>query len=108
MTKPCSCFIQLEQPTIEGSTWEGKNKIAFCVSKEQGGRIEKITRENVLGKAGISNLAIINAMIEFDSSVKYPYTFTVIAASAKAGPEGEGTFELTVFTQDPNGKVADM
>ena len=70
------------------------------VSREQGGKITKISRENIVGKGGISNLAVINAMIEFDNTVSYPYNYSILCASAKAGVEGEGTFTLTVFTQD--------
>jgi hypothetical protein len=90
----------LQQPTVPNSTWEGKNKIAFMVSREQGGKITKISRENIVGKGGISNLAVINAMIEFDNTVSYPYNYSILCASAKAGVEGEGTFTLTVFAQD--------
>lgn len=89
VTKPCRCFIQLEQPTLAGSTYEGKNKISFMVSKEQGGKIDKVERTKVVGTIPMSGgsgpdsqqMAIIQNLLEFDDSVSYPYTFTVLAGS---------------------------
>ena len=88
VTKPCACFIQLKQPFLQDSTWQGKNKIAWLVQKQQGDKIAKIEKSLVVGKAGISNLAVINALVQFDDKVEYPYAFTLLVASARPGEEG--------------------
>ena len=68
--------------------------------KNEGEAVTRIEKQKVMAKAGISNLSIISAAVEFDEKLSYPYEFTILCGSKVAGPEGEGSFELTVFAQD--------
>ena len=47
-------------------------------------------------------------MIKFDEHVTYPYTFTLLCASAVAGPDGEGDYSVTIFTQDEKMEIIDL
>ena len=65
--------------------------------KNEGEAITRIEKQKVIAKAGISNLSTISAAVEFEEKLEYPYEFTILCGSKVAGPEGEGSFELTVF-----------
>lgn len=73
--------------------------------KNEGDPVTRIEKQKVIAKAGISNLSIISAAVEFDSTLTYPYDFTILCASKVAGPEGEGAFELSIYAQDDGIKI---
>ena len=88
-----------------GSSFKGKNLVGWMVSREQGRIMAKLSKRNLITKAGISDLKTLSSEIEFDEKVSYPYTFTIICGSLKAGPSGEGNFEFKVYTRDPKMKL---
>ena len=97
---PCSGYISLTQMDDSGSSFKGKNLVGWMVSREQGKVMLKPNKSHMITKAGITDLKILSAEIEFDEKVSYPYSFTIICGSHKAGPDGEGNFELKVYTRD--------
>lgn len=102
---PCSGYISLTQMDDSGSSFKGKNFVGWMVSREQGKVMPKLNKRNLITKAGISDLKILSSEIEFDEKVSYPYSFTIICGSLKAGPAGEGNFELKVYTRDAKMKL---
>lgn len=54
------------------------------------------------------NLNIITAECDFDKSVQYPYSFTLMIANAENGAAGEGDFEFAVYATDSNVKVKEL
>lgn len=70
------------------------------VAREQGRIMSKINKRNLICKAGISNLKLLSSEVEFDEKVSYPYSFTIVCGSRAIGPDGEGDFELKVFSRD--------
>lgn len=65
----------------------------------------KLSKRNIIMKAGISDLKMLSAEVNFDSKVSYPYSFTIVCGSRKPGAAGAGSFELKVFTQDSRMKL---
>jgi hypothetical protein len=43
---------------------------------------------------------MVSSECDFDKSVSYPYKFTLLVANTSHGIEGEGTFEITVYSTD--------
>ncbi len=82
--------------------FKGKNNIFFMVYKNNGERISKQNSKMQISRAGPINLNTITEECDFDKSVKYPYTFTILIANMNHGKEGEGEFELAVYARDPN------
>ena len=58
--------------------------------------MKKYSKSSVKYFTGISNLKLLSSEIEFDSKD----TYTIICGSKNKGLEGEGEFELKVFTTD--------
>lgn len=95
----------MTQKDESGSSFKGKNMIGWMVSREQGKIMSKVSKKNLALKAGISNLKLLSSEITFDEKVSYPYSFTIVCGSKTAGREGEGSFELKVFSRDPKMKL---
>jgi hypothetical protein len=38
--------------------------------------------------------------VDFEQSLRYPYTFTAVVANMNHGEEGEGNYSLQVFSKD--------
>lgn len=76
------------------------------ISRSGGKRIKKVVPEEIVTRSGNpTNLLTISADCDFDTSVNYPYTFSLLVANTGKGPTGEGTFELVVYSTDPGMKV---
>jgi hypothetical protein len=76
------------------------------LSKNDGKRIKAVNTDIILTRSGNPiNLRTISNDCTFDTSVDYPYTFSLLVANTGKGPTGEGEFELTVYSTDPNMKV---
>jgi hypothetical protein len=112
ITKPCDAFVMLQQKEpdpVSNSTFKGKNNIFFMVSMNNGKRVVKLDKDSILARSGNpTNLATITSEADFDSSLTYPQRFTLLVATTAKGKEGEGTFEVKVFSTDPNMKVTPM
>ena len=65
----------------------------------------KLNKRNLITKAGISDLKVLSSEIDFDEKVNYPYSFTIICGSRYAGQQGEGEFEIKVYSRDPKMKL---
>jgi hypothetical protein len=92
INKACDGFIMLKQTdALEGSSFKGKHSIFFMISKNNGKRIAKLEKDLILTKSGNPiNLNIITSECHFDSSISYPYTFTLLVANTEHGAPGEG------------------
>ena len=89
--------------------FKGKHAIFFMVAKNNGKRITKVDKNTMVCKSGNPvNLNIVTAECDFDKSVSYPYTFTLMIANAENGAEGEGEFEIALYATDPNIKVVEL
>ena len=76
------------------------------LSKNDGKRIKKVDTDLIMTRSGNpTNLMTISNDCTFDTSVDYPYTFSLLVANTGKGPSGEGDFEVTVYTTDPKMKV---
>lgn len=104
VTKPCDGFISLRQHD-KLTTFKGKNAIGWFCSKERGKKITKLKRENIIAKAGLSNLLVVTGECDFPRSVDYPYSFTLMVGSQKSGPQGEGKYDLSIYSSDPKMQV---
>ena len=102
---PCSGYLSLTQMDDSGSSFKGKNNVGWMVSREQGKLMLKPNKQRLVTFSKVTNLKILSAEIEFDERVSYPYTFTIVCGSNKSGSEGEGNFELKVYTRDPKMKL---
>lgn len=105
LSQPCPGYISLTQKGDSGSSFKGKNFTGWMVSRNQGKVLAKLDKRALITKAGISDLKVLSSEIEFDEKVSYPYTFTIVCGSRYAGPQGEGHFELKVYTQDSRMKL---
>lgn len=83
--KPCSGYISLTQKGDFGSAFKGKNFIGWMATRNQGKIVTKLDKRSMITRAGISNLKLLSSEIEFDEKVSYPYTFTILCGSNKAG-----------------------
>lgn len=72
----------------------------WLIADEDGDAITKINRETIVGKSALVNFNQVTGEIDFSKHFSYPGTFTLMAGSRTAGPEGEGTFDITVYAQD--------
>lgn len=104
VNKPCDGFISLRQHD-KITTFKGKNYIGWFCMKERGKKIAKLKRENVIAKAGLSNLNVVTGECDFPRSLDYPYSFTLMVGSQRAGPMGEGKYDLSIYTTDEKMKV---
>ena len=83
--------------------FKGKHNIFFMVSKLNGKRITKIDKASILMKSGNpTNLNVVTGECDFDKSVSYPYKFTLMICNLEHAKEGEGPFEFSVYSTDPN------
>ena len=89
ITEPCSAYISLRQKS-GNATFRGKNYIAWVVQAEEGERINKINRPNIVAKSSLSNLSVMSGEANFSKDYSYPYTFTIMCGSKVAGLGGEG------------------
>lgn len=94
-------------PSPDGSTFKGKHSIFFMVCKNDSKPIKKLDKDTIVCRSGNPiNLVTVTSECQFDTSVSYPYTFSLLVANAAHGPEGEGSFEVKVYSTDMGMKVA--
>jgi len=62
----------------------------------------KIDKRRMLAKAGISNLKMLSAEVDFEEEISYTI---VCGAAKKKGKTGEGRFELKVYVRDPEATI---
>ena len=105
ITHPGPGFISLVQKGDSGSSFKGKNFIGWMIARQQGKIMTKIDKGAIMKKAGISDLKLLSSDVEFDENLSYPYSFTIVCGSKNAGPQGEGEFELKVYSRDKNMKL---
>lgn len=71
--------------------FRGKHYIFFMVSKINGKKIERVDKSTLLCRSGNPiNMNIITSECDFDKSVSYPYSFTMMVANSEHGDAGEG------------------
>jgi hypothetical protein len=97
---------QNEKDQNDNSTFKGKLSIFFMLSKNDGKRIKKVDTDLIVTRScNPVNLMTISNDCSFDTSVDYPYTFSLLVANTSKGPAGEGEFEVTVYSTDSKMKV---
>jgi hypothetical protein len=78
----------------------------FLVAANDGKKITKIDKNALVARSGNpTNLATVSSEVAFDTSYTYPYTFTMLVANTNHGVEGEGTYDLRIYCNDPAFKV---
>jgi hypothetical protein len=79
-----------------GATQAGALQLAAADGQliQRWSRSDRTTLETL----GPSKSRAIAAAIEFPSDLKYPYTFSMLAANMEHGLEGEGHFAIQIFT----------
>ena len=110
VTKPCDSFILLKQFDKDASsTFKGKQAIFFMLCKNNGKRVVKLDMDSLLVRSGNPiNMMSVSNDFQFDTSVSYPYTFSLLVANTNHGPAGEGQFEVTVYSSDKAMTVEEM
>ena len=112
ITKPCDAFIllkQFEKDSAGATTFKGKQSIFFMLCKNDGKRIVKLDIQSLVVRSGNPiNLMSVSNDFQFDTSVSYPYTFSLLVANTNHGPPGEGEFEVTVYSTDKAMTVEEM
>lgn len=79
------------------------------VSKNKGRRIQKVDKDLIVARSGNPvNLNVVSGECVFDKTVRYPYRFTLMVANTNNGEEGEGKFELVVYSRDPKMQVTPL
>ena len=97
---------QKDKDPSNNSTFKGKHSIFFMLSKNEGKRIKKVDTDLIVTRSGNPiNLMTISNDCTFDTSVDYPYSFSLLVANTGKGPTGEGEFEVTVYSTDSSMKV---
>ncbi len=97
---------QFEPDPKSQSTFKGKQNIMFLVAANDGKKITKIDKNALVARSGNpTNLATVSSEVTFDTSYTYPYTFTMLVANTNHGVEGEGTYDLRIYCNDPAFKV---
>ena len=84
---------------------KGINMVGWIVTCNEGKLMSKLTKRTLHTITKVTDLKTISQEVEFDEKVNYPYSFTVICGSRRAGREGEGEFELKVYARDPKFKI---
>lgn len=76
------------------------------VSKNEGKRIKSVVKEKIVARSGNPiNLNIVSSQCVFDNKISYPYSFSLLVANTSHGPEGEGEFDITVYSTDQKMEV---
>ena len=72
----------------------------FMVQKNGGKRITSASTDLLAGNSGApTDLITVSAEVALDVPT-YPYTFSLMVASANGGPEGEGRFKIDIQCTD--------
>jgi hypothetical protein len=76
------------------------------LSKNEGKPIKKVDTDLIVSRSGNpTNLMTISGDCTFDTTVDYPYTFSLLVANTAKGSAGEGEFEVFMYSTDANMKV---
>ena len=87
---------------------KGKLPIFFMVQKENGSKITVKNDEKLVGSSGApTNLKAVGKEIDLVAS-SYPYSFTLMVASAFEGEKGKGSFFIRISCTDKTVKVAEL
>jgi len=93
----CSVFVSLTQ--VERiDMFRGKFPIMFMVQKNDGKRVKSASLDLLSGSSGApTDLITVSAEISLEAPT-YPYTFSLMVATANAGAEGK--YELNIQCTD--------
>jgi len=72
--------------------------VVWVVAALDGDKLSKLSKRTVVEYTKITNFKVLGQQVKLDDSYSYPYTFTLLVGSQKAGPEGEGEYEVCVYT----------
>ena len=75
---PTPGYLALTQTEDSGSSFQGNNITGWMVSREQGKLVRKFEKRKVLASAGISNLKVLSAEVDFEEEGEY----TIVCGAA--------------------------
>lgn len=97
ITKPAPLFIQMTQ-FEKINMFKGKQFIMFVVQNIDG-RITRMDKNAIICLSGKPvNLNVISNEIQLTTQYSYPLKLTILAANTAHGKEGEGKFELKIYS----------
>ena len=80
--------------------FKGKHFIMFFTQSTGGGKITRMDRKAILGMSGKpTNLNIVSNELELTNRFSYPLKVTLLAGNTVHGAEGEGKFEIKVYSK---------
>jgi hypothetical protein len=98
LSAPGPLFIQMTQ-FDKVNMFKGKHYIMFLLQSSSGERFASIDKKVMLGMSGKpTNLNVISAEIDLTNRNSFPLTATLLVANTSNGKEGEGKFELKIFS----------
>jgi len=72
----------------------------FMIQKNGGKRITTSSLDLLAGTSGApTDLITVSAEVNLEAPT-FPYTFSLMVASSRSGPEGEGKFEINIQCTD--------
>jgi hypothetical protein len=93
--QPGQYMIELKQTgdsAVGTTTFKGKNTIAWMLSDEDGKKMKKLSKRNVVARTPVTDLVVLTNPVIFNKNQSYPKTYTLLCGSAKFAPDGEGTY----------------
>jgi len=78
------------------------------IQKKDGDLIDRPDKKLSLGTCGPTPLVLQAMDVEFAQNLRYPYTFTAVAANMLGGAEGEGGFSVQVYSKDQSMEITKM
>jgi hypothetical protein len=86
---PQQIMIELKQTgasAVGTTTFKGKNHIAFMLSDEDGNKMTKLNKRNVVSRTVITDLRVLTSPVEFGYNVSYPRTYTLLTGTQAFHP----------------------
>lgn len=98
LTAPGPLFIQMTQYD-KVNMFKGKHFMMYFIQKSDGGKIVRMDRKAILGMSGSpTNLNVVSSEIALGKTNTFPMTVTLLAGNTAHGPDGEGKFEIKIFS----------
>lgn len=98
LSEPGTTFIMLRQFGKGADTFTGPLQIVWVAAKLDGYKLQRFSKQTLVKKTKKSNAKALSEQVNFDESVSYPYTYTILAGTPTAGSEGK--FEIVVYSKD--------
>jgi len=98
LSSPGPIFIQMTQ-LDKVNMFKGKHFIMYLLQNTNGGRFTRIDKNTLLGMSGKpTNLNVVSSEIQLTNKNSYPLVTTLLVANTQNGEEGEGKFEVSIYS----------